>query len=367
MTPPPPWVSLRDIDIHIEGAGGHRIPYMGIVLITIGAQFLGEEKVKCLALVVPTTRYSLDVPVIVGTNAIRDCKVLCTEDMNIPKEWAFAFVSLQQTKIGVVKSTNNFDIIVQPMETITLSGLVRKKCSLESAVTENTEGASIKLGVCPRVVSLQSPGKYQRVPVRLFNMSATAVTIKPNSNLCELQEVKVLRNADIDQTKAEKAQAQQHRVQTDKKDRKVDLKDIPEGINLEDMCVTDQQKQQLLEFLVKWKDNFSTDITDLGNCDLIKHEIKLTDDEPFKEPARRIPPALFEEIKEHLKEMMAAGAIKPSHSPYSSNVVIVRKKDGTIRFCVDFRKLNSKCLTPMLFLGLRIAFIYLLGPNTSPS
>ena len=342
MTPPPPWVSLRDIDIHIEGAGGHRIPYMGIVLITIGAQFLGEEKVKCLALVVPTTRYSLDVPVIVGTNAIRDCKVLCTENMNIPKEWAFAFVSLQQTKIGVVKSTNNFDIIVQPMETITLSGLVRKKCSLEAAVTENTEGASIKLGVCPRVVSLRSPGKYQRVPVRLFNMSATAVTIKPNSNLCELQEVKVLRSADIDQTKAEKAQAQQHRVQTDKKDRKVDLKDIPEGINLEDMCVTDQQKQQLLEFLVKWKDNFSTDITDLGNCDLIKHEIKLTDDEPFKEPARRIPPALFEEVKEHLKEMMAAGAIRPSHSPYSSNVVIVRKKDGTIRFCVDFRKLNSK-------------------------
>ena len=40
--------------------------------------------------------------------------------------------------------------------------------------------------------------------------------------------------------------------------------------------------------------------------------------------------------------MMAAGAIRPSHSPYSSNVVIVRKKDGTIRFCVDFRMLNSE-------------------------
>ena len=91
--------------------------------------------------------------------------------------------------------------------------------------------------------------------------------------------------------------------------------------------------------------HISKDLTDLGNCDLIKHEIKLTDNEPFKEPARRIPPALFQEVKEHLKEMMAAGAIRPSHSPYSSNVVIVRKKDGTIRFCVDFRKLNSKTVT----------------------
>ena len=81
------------------------------------------------------------------------------------------------------------------------------------------------------------------------------------------------------------------------------------------MCVNDKQKEQLLKFLARWKDSFSKDITDLGNCDLIKHEIKLTDKEPFKEPARRIPPALFQEVKEHPKEMMAAGPIRHSHSP----------------------------------------------------
>ena len=113
-------MSLGDLDIHIEGAGGHKIPYIGIIMVKIGAPFLGEEEVEVLALVVPTTRYSLNVPVIVGTNAIRDCKALCKEDTGVPKEWAFAFVSLQQSKIGVVKSTNKFDIIVQPMETITI-------------------------------------------------------------------------------------------------------------------------------------------------------------------------------------------------------------------------------------------------------
>ena len=337
-------MSLGDLDIHIEGAGGHKISYIGIIMVKIGSPFLGEEEVEVLALVVPTTRYSLNVPVIVGTNAIRDCKALCKEDTMVPKEWAFAFVSLQQSKIGVVKSINKFDIIVQPMETITLSGLIRKKNNMESAVTETTEGASNKLGVCPRVVSLQSPGKYQRVPVRLYNMSAKAVTLRPNSNLRELQEVKVLRSADTENLKTEKGQRQQHNVQTNigDTDRK---EEIPEGIDLEDMCVNDKQKEQLLQFLARWKDSFSKDITDLGNCDLIKHEINLTDNEPFKEPARRIPAALFQEVKEHLKEMMAAGVIRPSHSPYSSNVVIVRKKDGTIRFCVDFRKLNSKTVT----------------------
>ena len=128
----------------------------------------------------------------------------------------------------MVKSTNNFDITLQPMETITLSGLVRKKNTMELAVTENTEGAFIKLGVCPQVVSLQSPRKYQRVPVRLYNMSASPVTIKPNSNLCELQEVKVLGSADVDHSKAEKAQAQQNHVQTETTDNKADLTKIPQ-------------------------------------------------------------------------------------------------------------------------------------------
>ena len=91
-------------------------------------------------------------------------------------------------------------------------------------------------------------------------------------------------------------------------------------------------------------DSFSKDITYLGSCDLLKHEINLTDNAPFKEPARIIPPALFKEVKEHLHEMMAHGAVRPSQSPYCSSVVIAQKKDGSLRFSVDFRKLNNKTI-----------------------
>ena len=78
--------------------------------------------------------------------------------------------------------------------------------------------------------------------------------------------------------------------------------------------------------LRNWSHIFSTGPTDLGRADIVKHDIKLTDDTPFKEPYRRVPPALYEEVRLHLKEMLEAGAISPSKSPYSSNVVLVRKK-----------------------------------------
>ena len=67
----------------------------------------------------------------------------------------------------------------------------------------------------------------------------------------------------------------------------------------------------------------------------------LTYDMPYKDTYRRIPPGLYEEVRQHLKEIIEADAIRPSESLYSSNVVLLHKKDGSHRFCIDFRKLNS--------------------------
>ena len=66
--------------------------------------------------------------------------------------------------------------------------------------------------------------------------------------------------------------------------------------------------------------------------------MNLTDDQQIKEPPRRIPPALYTEVKEHLAEMIEAGAVRPSHSPYACKHSLARKKDGSIRFCVDLPK-----------------------------
>ena len=80
----------------------------------------------------------------------------------------------------------------------------------------------------------------------------------------------------------------------------------------------------------------------MGRTNLFKHHIKLTDPVPFKEAYRRIPPQMYDEVKAHLQEMLDLGAIRPSNSPWASAIVLVRKKDGRLRFCIDLRKLNNR-------------------------
>ena len=74
---------------------------------------------------------------------------------------------------------------------------------------------------------------------------------------------------------------------------------------------------------------------------MVKHEIKLNDYTPFKERYRQILPHQYEEVKKHLKEMLEIGAVRKSNSPWASAVVLVRKKVGSLRFCIDLHYLNS--------------------------
>ena len=87
---------------------------------------------------------------------------------------------------------------------------------------------------------------------------------------------------------------------------------------------------------------FSLDKNEIGYTDTAEHIIELMDDESFKERFQRIAPPLLEEVWENLQDMMDGGAIRPSKSPWCNTIVLVRKKDGTLRFCIDFRKLNAR-------------------------
>ena len=99
--------------------------------------------------------------------------------------------------------------------------------------------------------------------------------------------------------------------------------------------------EQLRTFLTHNHDAFSLEEGEPGETSLVTMEIDTGDANPRKQPPRRMPFMVREEIARQLRNMQRDGVIQPSNSPWSSPVVMVRKKDGSHRFCVDYRELNS--------------------------
>ena len=100
------------------------------------------------------------------------------------------------------------------------------------------------------------------------------------------------------------------------------------------------QQQQLNELFKEVQDVFSLGDDDLGNTPLLKHGIE-THGPPPRQPYRRQNPAVRREEMAQVQQMLSSNVIRPSNSPWASPVVMVRKKDGSLRFCVDFRQLNA--------------------------
>ena len=107
------------------------------------------------------------------------------------------------------------------------------------------------------------------------------------------------------------------------------------------------------ELVLTFHDIFALDDNKLGCMSVIEHEICITDSEPFKEWFRWIPPALLEEVRTSLRDMLEVGAICASQSPLCNVVVLVCKKDRSLHFCVDFHRLNM-CTKKDLYLLPRI-------------
>ena len=101
--------------------------------------------------------------------------------------------------------------------------------------------------------------------------------------------------------------------------------------------LSDNQRAEIVSLLR----NFAHIFTDLpGMTNVLKHDIKTTTDRPIRIGPRQIPFAMIDTVRDEIENMLKLGVIEPSTSPYSSPIVIVKKEDGSNRFCIDFRALN---------------------------
>lgn len=121
------------------------------------------------------------------------------------------------------------------------------------------------------------------------------------------------------------------------------IDEIKKNVNL-----SPDQKSKSMGLIQKYSDIFSKSATDIGLCKTLKHEIKLKEGaEPLCFPIRRIPIALEEKVNDLVDDLHEKGIIRESKSPWCAPLVIVKKKNGDIRLCLDFRGLNSLTNRPI--------------------
>ena len=117
---------------------------------------------------------------------------------------------------------------------------------------------------------------------------------------------------------------------------------LPFKLNLDDNVELSREEQiRFMRMIYANQNVFSLHEEDLGFCNQLEHKIEVQDPKPIYLPHRTVPYHLKEQVNDCLQHWLKQGIIRPSHSPYASQIVIVKKKDGKVRVCVDYRKLNN--------------------------
>ena len=314
--------------VSVEGVGGHQLQYLGYSIAKLNLPDIGKQ-ISAMFLVVPEIGYNRDVPVLIGTNILVHC--LPESDGDVPVEhsypWSSVFqcVSTRSTSLNLpVKLTK--DVTIAPGCSTTVVGMIRAPVFAGRITVVSEEPDSALPGgvlVTPCVVNVK-PGT-SRVTIELQNASLKQVHISAKTVVSMLQQAKVVSQSHV-------ASMEESEVPL------LDQFDWPDMSSR----LTESQIGAVKDLITNYESAFAKHDLDLGHTKLVQHHIELTDNQPFKLPYRRVPPSMYEEVKKHLEEMLALDAIKVSHSPYSSPVVLVRKKNGKLRFCIDLRRLNSK-------------------------
>ncbi|KAJ8333963.1 hypothetical protein SKAU_G00412820 [Synaphobranchus kaupii] len=159
----------------------------------------------------------------------------------------------------------------------------------------------------------------------------------------------VLRNESLKQKAIPKGTVIAHVLKADivtelKRDETPSTTIDPALFDVGDSPIPETWKRRLVQKLSKRAGVFSLEEWDVGLAKGVEHDIRLIDPRPFRERVRRLAPADIDDVRRHLQELLAAGIIKESRSPYASPIVVARKKTGKICMCIDYRTLNARTI-----------------------
>lgn len=346
--------------LHIECADGERLSYLGYVEVEVAMPAVLGLSLPALLLVVPDTPYNHGVPVLLGTNVLRSVMDICQKDKGkkylqtiaqlTPWWLTFRCLSVQDRaisrangRLGLVKCASVRTVIIPANRAAVIPAFLSDgvQCSSTYAMLHSTGKTVLPTGaeVTPILMRYSSRPDTE-ISVEVLNPTNSPLTISPSALLCELQQVDIVSDeAELDGAEAVISEKGESNTETVSQ---LDQKGFLEQFDFSDTDLSDEQVTEVRQLLLEYRDIFSEGDFDIGHTNTLKHRIDLVDETPFKQRHRRIPPAMYNEVRDHLAQLADIGVIRPSSSPWASAVVLVRKKNGKLRFCTDFRQLNER-------------------------
>ncbi len=201
--------------------------------------------------------------------------------------------------------------------------------SLSDAPRTLYKGA--RIGEVYPVISLKQAQKMLQVDPQLSDWDS-------DSDDGELVNVRTAVSTDVGTGKKIPRHHERMDARLNPKDPPEHLQPLMEWI-AED--ITPQEREELAAAIYKYQDIFSSGPEDMGRTDLVTHSIDTGKNRPICLPPRRLPITKQDVEQAKVQKMLDKGVIEPCQSSWVSPVVLVTKKDGSTRFCVDYRKVNE--------------------------
>ena len=347
----------------IRGLGGISVECIGFVMMNVKVPCVQGYNEDQIATVMDDPGMT-EWPVILGTPTLYHIMEVIKESeiSKLAVPWASSQVSWLmrdiQAKLGQVVVN---DVANKPIVPLNVDEVVRvtSKCTIPPFGHKAIHG-KVNLVLHGYKMNVMTHGLEKRLPSLPLGIDVQMVyaTLANGSNRVTV----VLRNNTRDWMEIKKGMPIAWMVAANEVPKVTNLLSMEE--TKEKPTLTEAERQDLLRekldlsgleawpedqagkarsLLKEYHDIFSLKKHDMGHTNATEHKIVLKDPDtpPFKERFRRIAPPQLDEVREHLKLMLDTGVIWPSNSPCCNAVVLVRKKDGSLCFCIDFRRLNS--------------------------
>ncbi|KAL2097871.1 hypothetical protein ACEWY4_007078 [Coilia grayii] len=359
-----PWAQnlgtkLKDASswLAIRAANGLSVPYIGYACLEV---CISSVRLPSCGVVIVNDDCLSGPPGLLGMNVIQDCWDHLFKGAGLGAQpaplqattagqeaWCRALKMVEEGerfaspdgRVGYVRLTNRHPVKIPANSEVLLCGRTRP-----GPRREDYECIIEPICVHPGVSSARilATVRRGRVMVKLRNVGLNPVYVYRNQRVGEVWYVKPTDA--VLQPEVNMSWVGQQMVEVSLQPGQNPIPDVPMPeveFDLTGVDLSSAEQVQLKALLMRYHSVFAKSDEDYGRTGVVQHHINTGQAPPIRERYRQIPPHLYQDVRLLLQGMLDGGIVRKSTSPWAAPIVLVRKRNGEIRFCVDYRKLNT--------------------------